>query len=62
MNSYQQVGLVGYYILYNYIHRSGYDRHIRRLSWSSEEGNQPCNAEDNLRAGLLVIEAMFRGY
>ena len=24
--------------------------------------NPPCNAEDNLRAGLLVIEARFRGY
>ena len=26
------------------------------------EGNLPCNAEDNLRAGLIVIEARFRGY
>ena len=26
------------------------------------EGNPPCNAEDNLRAGHLVIEAWFRGY
>ena len=26
------------------------------------EGNPSCNAEDNLRAGLLVIEAKFRGY
>ena len=26
------------------------------------KGNPPCNAEDNLRAGLLVIEAWFRGY
>ena len=26
------------------------------------EGNPHCNAEDNLRAGLLVIEARFRGY
>ena len=24
--------------------------------------NPPCNAEDNLRAGHLVIEAWFRGY
>ena len=23
--------------------------------------NPPCNAEDNLRAGLIVIEARFRG-
>ena len=27
-----------------------------------EKGNPPCNAEDNLHAGLLVIEAWFRGY
>ena len=27
-----------------------------------KKGNPPCNAEDNLRAGLLVIEARFRGY
>ena len=26
------------------------------------ERNLPCNAEDNLRAGLIVIEAWFRGY
>ena len=26
------------------------------------KGNPPCNAEDNLHAGLLVIEARFRGY
>ena len=27
-----------------------------------KEGNPPCNAEDNLHARLLVIEARFRGY
>ena len=27
-----------------------------------KEGNPPCNAEDNLHAGLVVIEARFRGY
>jgi hypothetical protein len=27
-----------------------------------KKGNPPCNAEDNLRAGLRVIEARFRGY
>jgi hypothetical protein len=27
-----------------------------------KKGNPPCNAEDTLRAGLLVIEARFRGY
>ena len=26
------------------------------------EKNPPCNAEDNLRAGLIVIEAWFVGY
>ena len=26
------------------------------------ERNPPCNAEDNLRAGLVVIEAWFGGY
>ena len=26
------------------------------------EGNPPCNAEDNLHARLLVIDARFRGY
>ena len=26
------------------------------------EKNPPCNAEDNLRAGLIVIEAWFRSY
>ena len=28
----------------------------------SLEKNPPRNAEDNLRAGLIVIEAWFRGY
>ena len=27
-----------------------------------KKGNPPCNAKDNLCAGLLVIEARFRGY
>ena len=26
------------------------------------EKNPPCNAEVNLRAGLIIIEAWFRGY
>ena len=26
------------------------------------EKNPPCNVEDNLRAGLIVIEAWFGGY
>ena len=27
-----------------------------------KKGNPPCNAEDNMHAGLVVIEAWFRGY
>ena len=27
-----------------------------------KKGNPPCNAEDNLHAELIVIEARFRGY
>ena len=30
-------------------------------TWNMEE-NPPCNAKDNMRAGLIVIEAWFRGY
>ena len=26
-----------------------------------KKGNPPCNAEDNVRAGPLVIEARYRG-
>ena len=26
------------------------------------DGTRLCNAEDNLRTGLIVIEAWFRGY
>ena len=26
------------------------------------KGNPPCNVEDNLHGGLIVIEAWFRGY
>ena len=35
---------------------------ILNLLWSIRRWNPPCNAEDNLRAGLIVIEAWFRGY
>ena len=40
----------------------------RTLSWCSRssinysEEEPPCNAEDNMRTGLVVIEAWFRGY
>ena len=30
-------------------------------TWDLEK-NPPCNAEDNLRAGLIAIEAWFGGY
>ena len=33
-----------------------------RLCWSIWRRNPPYNGEDNLRAGLIVIEAWFRGY
>ena len=32
------------------------------LLWSIQRRNPPCNAEDNLRVGLIIIEAWFRGY
>ena len=35
--------------------------HYPASTWNLEE-NPPCNAEDNMRAGLIVIEAWFRGY
>ena len=59
------MGLVKYYIPYSRVWylccRSG---HISRPEIILEfgKGNPPCNAEDNLRAGHLVIEAWFRGY
>ena len=35
---------------------------ILNLRWSIRRWNLPCNAEDKLQAGLIVIEAWFRGY
>ena len=35
--------------------------HYSASTWKLEE-NPPCNAEDNMRAGLIVIEAWFGGY
>ena len=35
--------------------------HYSPSTWNLEE-NPPCNAEDNIRAGLIVIEAWFGGY
>ena len=31
------------------------------LLWSIQRWNLPCNAEDKMHAGLIVIEAWFRG-
>ena len=36
--------------------------HLKTILEFEKKGNPPCNAEDNMRAGLLVIEAKFRGY
>ena len=35
--------------------------HYSSGTWNLKE-NPPCNIEDNLRAGLVVIEAWFWGY
>ena len=35
--------------------------HYSANIWNLEE-NPPCNAEDYIRAGLVVIEAWFGGY
>ena len=48
-------------------HRSQGAQHLQETRLYSTgtrnlEENPPCNAEDNLRAGLIVIEAWFGGY
>ena len=48
-------------------HRSQEAQHLREAGHyltgtQSLKKNPPCNAEDNLRAGLIVIEAWFGGY
>ena len=35
---------------------------VFKIFYGFLERNPPCNAEDNLRAGLIIIEAWFRGY
>ena len=37
------------------------NRRYSANTWNMKE-NPPCNAEDNIRAGLVVIEAWFGGY
>ena len=62
----QQIRLMEYYTLYdgmwNLFCRAGHDSCVQDLLWSIWRRNPPCNAEDNLHAGLIVIEAWFRGY
>ena len=36
-------------------------RHCSAGTWNLKE-NPPCNAEDYIRTGLVVIEAWFGGY
>ena len=66
MKSFQQIRFVEYYTLYggmwNLFYRAGHDPRIQDLLWSIQRRNTPCNAEDNLRVGLIAIEAWFRGY
>ena len=55
-----------YYSLYggmwNLFCRAEHYPCVQNLLWSIRRGNPPCNAEDDLRAGLIVIEAWFSGY
>ena len=55
-----------YYTLYggmwNLFCRAGHNPCAQNLLWSIRRRNPPCNAEDNMHAGLVVIEAWFRGY
>ena len=46
----------------NIYKEAGHYPRVQNLLWSIQGRNPPCNAEDNLRAGLIVIEAWFRGY
>ena len=48
--------------MWNLYCRAGHYPRVQNLLWSIRRRNPPCNAEDNLRAGLVVIEAWFRGY
>ena len=62
----QQIRLMEYCTLYggmwNLFCRAGHDSCVQDLFWSIRRSNLPCNAEDNLLAGLIVIEAWFMGY
>ena len=62
----QQIELVQYYSLYggmwNLFCRAGHYLGVHNLLQIIRRKNLPCNAEDNMHAGLVVIEAWFRGY
>ena len=45
-----------------FLHESSLTAFYNRYFGKIQRRNPPCNAEDNLHAGLLVIEARFRGY
>ena len=66
VKSCQQIGFVEYCTLYdgmwNLFGRAGHDPCVQNLLWSIRRRNPPSNVEDNLRAGLIVIEAWFGGY
>ena len=66
MKSCQQIRFVEYCALYGSVWKlscgAGHDPCVQNLLWSIRRRNPPCNAEDNLHAGLIVIEAWFRGY
>ena len=61
------MGLMKYYILYSCVCGTCVADLATFVSFEDylgvfRKGNPPCNAEDNLRAGLVVIEAWFGGY
>ena len=64
--SFQQIRLVEYCTLYggmwNLFYRAEHNFCVQNQLWSIWRRNLSCNAEDNLHAGLIVIEAWFRGY
>ena len=45
-----------------YFCRAGRYPGVHNLLQIIRRRNPPCNAEDNMRAGLVVIETWFRGY
>ena len=57
----QWIGLIKYYTLCGYMwclfYRAKHVLCVRELFWSIRRRNPPCNAEDNMHAGHIVIEA-----